>query len=98
MNNNCELDNGVYNKFMHSSKASLNFDDSNNDGLSDGLSGDSLKLSFDEKEKLLEHFDDQEIDHQVEEEVELGSQKRLKGEFSEFERITQDAESKLSFL
>lgn len=54
MNNNCELDNGVYNKFMCSSRASLNFSPSQqeeNGGGSDGLSGgDSLQLSFNKNE------------------------------------------------
>lgn len=53
MNNNCELDNGVYNKFMCSSRASLNFSPSQQEdgGRSDGLSGgDSLQLSFNKNE------------------------------------------------
>ena len=54
MNNNWELDNGVYNKFMCSSRASLNFSPSQqeDEGNSDGLSGgDSLQLSFNKNEK-----------------------------------------------
>lgn len=57
MNNNCELDNGVYNKFMVSSRASLNFSPSQgDDDHSDGLSGgDSIQLTFEKKQKELEN-------------------------------------------
>jgi hypothetical protein len=96
MNNNCELDNGVYNKFMQSSRASLHFSPSQqDDDHSDGLSGgDSLELSFKQKEKQLEEADDQTSDNQIEEEIRLEQDKRDKGEFTEFEMVTQEAESK----
>lgn len=96
MNNNCELDNGVYNKFMQSSRASLHFSPSQKeDGHSDGLSGgDSLQLSFKLKEMQLEDADDQALDNQVEEEIRLEQDKREKGEFSEFELVTQEVEGK----
>lgn len=69
MNNNCELDNGVYNKFMCSSRASLNFSQSNMDDeeKSDGLSGgDSLEMAFNQNEQQLEDCDEQDIDTQIE--------------------------------
>lgn len=93
MNNNCELDNGVYNKFMQSSRASINFSPSQqeDDDRSDGLSGgDSLQLSFNKKK--VDECTENEIDEQVEEEIRLEQDKRERGEFSEFERVTHEIE------
>lgn len=89
-NNNCDLDNGVYNKFMESSRASLHFSASQQDGLS---GGNSLEMSFN-KEKDLDQEDDQELDNQIEEEIRIQQDRKDKGEFSDFELITQEAESK----
>jgi hypothetical protein len=101
MNNNCELDNGVYNKFMCSSRASINFSPSQqeDDNRSDGLSGgDSLQMSFNKKEKLLEGCGDEEIDNQIEEEIKQEKERKERGEISEFERVTHDVESKLIII
>ena len=97
MNNNWELDNGVYNKFMQSSRASLHFTPSQNDDEdnSDGLSGgDSLQLSFNKNEKEVEFFDEKEIDNQIEEEIKLNQDKKEKGDYSEFEKIFKEDLSK----
>lgn len=101
MNNNCELDNGVYNKFMCSSRASLNFSPSQqeDDNHSDGLSGgDSLQMSFNKKEKLLEGCGEEEIDNQIEEEIKHEKERKERGEISEFERVAHDVKSKYLIL
>nr|QJD55598.1 snf1-related protein kinase [Euplotes vannus] len=90
MNNNCDLDNGVYNKFMESSRASLHFSDSQNDGLS---GGNSIELSFNKEKDLQEFDDEEEMDHQIEEEIKLQQDRIEKGELSEFEMIKQEAEN-----
>lgn len=86
---------------MCSSRASLNFSPSQqeDDNHSDGLSGgDSLQMSFNKKEKLLEGFGDEEIDNQIEEEIKQEKERKERGEISEFERVTHDVESKLIII
>ncbi|CAI2382573.1 unnamed protein product [Moneuplotes crassus] len=90
MNNNCELDNGVYNKFMESSRASLHFTDSQNDGLT---GGNSVELSFNKNKDAEEFEDEDDMDNQIELEIKDQQNKKDKGELSEFELITQEAEN-----
>lgn len=70
MNNNYDLDNGVYNKFMQSSRASFNFSPSKagDDGLS---GGDSLQKSFEKPEKDIDVSSVQDLDSQIDDEVEV---------------------------
>jgi serine/threonine protein kinase len=99
MNNNCELDNGVYNKFMESSSASLNMTQSRQSDLTDGLSGgDSLQISFEKKEKVIYGWDEQKFEEQIEKEINHEKEKREKGNYSEFEKITHATESNNSWL
>ena len=95
MNNNCDLDNGVYNKFMQSSRASLHFTDSQKDDENIDIlsSQDSIELSFN-KEKETEDLDGQELNEKIEEEIKVQQDRKNRGEFSDFEMITQEAESK----
>jgi serine/threonine protein kinase len=95
MNNNCELDNGVYNKFMESSRTSLHYSPSHPSCYSDGLSGgDSLQMSFKKKEKEIEECDDEKMNKQIEDEIQHEKEKREKDNYSEFEKITHATESK----